>query len=253
MNHFNCVWGLPIDYMHGVLLDVAKQLWGIWTTASKNCYLKPSDREEINNRRSKIKRPHEIHRLVRPIKDAPKWKASEWESWLLFDSVPCLQGILDDECLESYILFVRSINILLKNEISKTELRKCECDLLQFVEECEILYGEEVMTFNLHSMLHLCESVRQSGPLWATSTFPFENGIFHFKRHINAPHGVSHQIANLVLKKKLIQSNIDNISTVPACRNYCHNLFKPTRLINCIKSDNGVTLIGADTTKRFKQ
>ncbi|XP_024872560.1 uncharacterized protein LOC112455089 [Temnothorax curvispinosus] len=63
MNHFNCVWGLPIDYMHGVLLGVTKQLWSIWTTASRNCYLKPSDREEINNRRSKIKRPHEIQRL----------------------------------------------------------------------------------------------------------------------------------------------------------------------------------------------
>ncbi|XP_024887094.1 uncharacterized protein LOC112464375 [Temnothorax curvispinosus] len=136
------------------------------------------------------------------------------------------------------------VNTLLKSEISEAELRKCECDLLQFVGECEILYGKEVMTFNLHSMLHLCESVRQSGPLWASSTFPFENGIFYFKRHINAPHGVNHQIANLVLKKQFIKSNINDASTVPACRNYCHNLFKPNRLINCVKSDNGVTLIG---------
>lgn len=45
--------------------------------------------------------------------------------------------------------------------------------------------------------------------------------------------------------KKLIQSNIDKASNTPACRNYCHGLFQPRRLINSVKTENGVTLVGA--------
>ncbi|KYN18244.1 hypothetical protein ALC57_09446 [Trachymyrmex cornetzi] len=54
----------------------------------------------------------------------------------------------------SFLLLVRSVYILLQTDISEENLLQCELDLVRFVGECEILYGEEVITFNMHSVLH---------------------------------------------------------------------------------------------------
>lgn len=241
---FDCVWGLPVDYMHGVLSGVTRQLWSIWTTPKTPYYLNPTDRKEINNRYLKIKRPHEIHRIVRPIKTMAKWKASEWESWLLFDSLPCLTDILKKENLDSYCLLVSSIFKLLSGNINERDIRQCEFNLLQFVGECQQFYGKSSMTFNMHSLLHIADSVRQSGPLCSSNTFPFENEIFYYKRDINGPHGISQQIITSNLKKKFIRYNIDNATESIVCRNYCKKIILPKLLTNYERTINDVTLIG---------
>ena len=43
------------------------------------------------------------------------------------------------------------------------------------VGTCDRLYGPKFITFNVHQLLHLPQSVRQWGPLWAHSVFPFED------------------------------------------------------------------------------
>ncbi|CAD6241379.1 GSCOCG00002706001-RA-CDS, partial [Cotesia congregata] len=75
-----------------------------------------------------------------------------------------------------YLLLVRSIHTLLKRTITESEILRSEYDLLKFVGEFQSIYGLGAMTFNIHSLLYLGESVRRSGPLWETSAFPFENG-----------------------------------------------------------------------------
>ena len=36
------------------------------------------------------------------------------------------------------------------------------------------LYGEEMQTYNFHSMRHPCDQVRRAGPLWNCSAIAFE-------------------------------------------------------------------------------
>lgn len=88
------------------------------------------------------------------------------------------------------MLFVKSIHVLLQPSITTADLEKCNHDLYKFVGECQIYYGEGEITFNLHSLMHLAVSVQQSGPLWATSAFPYENGIFKMKQQISGPNGI---------------------------------------------------------------
>ena len=40
------------------------------------------------------------------------------------------------------------------------------------------------MTFNIHSLLHVVESVRKNGPLWSNSAFPLEGNIYHLKKNV---------------------------------------------------------------------
>ncbi|XP_074098523.1 uncharacterized protein LOC141527112 isoform X2 [Cotesia typhae] len=246
LKHFDCVWGFPLDYMHGILLGVSRHLWALWTKQGTPYYLNPQQRKKIMARQLHIKRPQEIHRLVRTVDQTAKWKASEWESWLLFDSVPCLAGILDEKCFQSYLLLVSSIYTLMTDNISEEDLLLCKINLLQFVRDCQLIYDVNSMTFNLHSLLHVVESVRQSGPLWSSSAFPFESMIFLIKRYITGVSGVSNQIVNSILKEKNIRCNIDYNTESVKCRNYCKDLFKPRKLKNCTRSDDHALLIGTE-------
>ena len=51
--------------------------------------------------------------------------------------------------------------------------------------------GDRHMTINIHSLLHLCDDVRDLGPLWSHSCFPFENmngilkNMYHGSQHID--------------------------------------------------------------------
>ena len=102
----------------------------------------------------------------------------------MFVSVPCLQNILEEKKFHSYLLLIDSIYTLLKDEISRDDIDRCEYNLLQFVGECEILYGSEFITYNVQYLLHYCVSVRKTGPLWANSVFSFEDAIYYFTRHL---------------------------------------------------------------------
>lgn len=196
----------------------------------------------------KIQVSQEIHRLPRPLQEKAKWKATEWRSFLLFYSFPCLHGILPTKYMDHFLLFVRSIYTLLNTEITDEQIRQCEEDLLKFVGQTELLYGDECITFNVHAVLHITMSVRQSGPLWATSAFPFENGIYLCKVLINGPKGVDQQIAKKWLQMMTYESSVCAISQNVACKQYCRELYsnRSIKAMRTVETEDGnVRLIGA--------
>lgn len=168
--------------MHGCLLGVTRQLLELLKTPGVKFKLNKRQHEIIDQRLTSLKSPHEIYRLPRPTADMCKWKASEFESWLLYWSLPCLDGIVDPVFLEMYALFVRSVYTLLKRKITDEDIARCEYDLVKFVGNFQIEFSKASMTFNIHSLLHLCKSVKETGPLTGTSAFSFENGIFNLKK-----------------------------------------------------------------------
>ena len=94
------------------------------------------------------------------------------------------------------------------------------------------------MTFNVHSLLHLCDSCRKSGPLWASSAFPFESEIAEIKNRVSGPKGVADQVCDKLSERvsfitKLLKKNSDDIST-----QFCSDvLFNQPRIINYKRSD----------------
>lgn len=45
------------------------------------------------------------------------WKAKEWQQWLLFFALPCLDGILSPVLLEHFALLVKGVFLLLQNTV----------------------------------------------------------------------------------------------------------------------------------------
>ena len=69
--------------MHNMLLGVGKRITEV--------ILKTLTESEINylsKLMKLIKVPHQISRLARPLKKRHIWKAKEWESFILYYSVP---------------------------------------------------------------------------------------------------------------------------------------------------------------------
>lgn len=218
------IWAFVRDYLHADLIGVVLLLWAIWCDQQSPIHLTKVQQELVNERLMNMTPPHEIHRLVRPLKSEKcKWKASEWRSWLLFYAIPCLTGILDDYALQHFSLYVNSIHTLLKTTITERDLEKVEYDLQQFVVIFEALYGEKYVTFNVHSVKHLVNCVRYCGPLWAVSTFPFESTIYTLKQFVHGPSGVYEQMSKKMMQMNIFQNLLSqmeagNIACIPFYR-----------------------------------
>ncbi|XP_068680848.1 uncharacterized protein [Montipora foliosa] len=80
---------------------------------------------------------------------------------------------------------------LLKQSITQTELQEASTYLKLFCAQAPVFYGKQFQTFNVHQLLHLAEVVRDLGPLWSNSCFPFEdyNGdlrdLFHGTKNVD--------------------------------------------------------------------
>jgi len=221
------VWGAPVDYMHSVLLGVVKQLFDIWTTynyhETNDFYIgSKKTLQEIDKRLTTIKPPFEIHRTPRSLSEWAKWKASERRSWLLFYAVPCLHHILKSKYLEHLILLQKILFILLQATISENDFSRCKRYIIDFVKGFQDFYGTSAMTFNVHLVSHLLDSVKNTGPLWATSAFCFESNMGKYKDYVTGPTGVKVQIVSKALKYDLLDNVLNNGKSSQTCIKF-HN------------------------------
>lgn len=218
---FNILWGFPPDWMHCVLLGVVYLMLDMWITGYRLPYYigSPSKLRKLNSAFSSLKPPSQIHRLSRSVNDRRMWKASEWKSFILYYSIPCLTDVLETKYLKHFALLVEAVGLLLKCNITQQDLQKSEKLLLKFVKKFEKLYGAEKMTFNVHLLLHLTKAVRMCGPLWCFSTFPYESHMCVLKKCVHSAKGVCFQIAERIARYDSLPHLSENIQMTEPVKN----------------------------------
>ena len=175
---FELIDGFAIDYMHGVLLGVQKLLIRLWFTKefSAHTFNFSKHLPEVDKRLSRICPTLDISRIPRSIGEELKhWKASEYQNFLLYYGVPVLIDILDMERYMHFCLFVNAIHLLLNSSVNENDINRAETLLTSFCKQFKDLYDGCFMTLNIHNLLHLSDQVRNLGPLYTHSCFPFEN------------------------------------------------------------------------------
>ena len=193
-NNISLTWnvdGLPLFksfkfslwHLYFVLneLGVMKLLMLLWFNSAHNHerYYLGRKVSIVDKCLSEINPPSIITRRPHGSEHFKFYKASEYQSFLLYYSLPVLHDILPPEYWNHYACFVVSIYNLTQQSISDEQLQYCEQTIKQFCCKFEQLYGRRYMSANIHLLLHLTQCVRELGPLWVYSCFCFEsqNGI----------------------------------------------------------------------------
>lgn len=188
--------------MHSVLLGVVRRFVHLWFFERGPWNIK-GDIEEIDNFLLSIRPPYFFKRMPRSIMLAKFYKASEYYNFLLFYSLPAIVDYLPHEYWQHWILLVKSVVILLQERIKKgSDLEQAEVLLKLFVQKTETLYCDRELSYNLHQLRHLVLFIKRWGPLWATSSFPFENFNGFLAKCV---HGTKHIGQEIVNKLKIVQ------------------------------------------------
>lgn len=202
LNYHDLIRGSAVDYMHCVLEGAMKLLLKLWFGGghSDDSYSIASRISEVDKRLAEIKPPNNISRCPRSIENHSKyWKASEFRSFLLFYGAAVLKGILPDAWYKHFMLLSEAIFLLSMEEIMQAQLVHAENLLKHFCVSFPELYGIRFQTANIHYLLHIAQDVRNLGPLWTHSCFPFENCNGEILKFFHGTQNVPFQIASAVL------------------------------------------------------
>ena len=201
LNQFDIIRGFAVDYMHCILLGISRSLAGLWFDSEHHdeSYYLGRQILVVDERLMTIRPPGCISRAPRSIKLRCYWKASEWRNWLHTYSVMCIHGLLESLYFKHYLLLVCAIDILNGTSISMHDVNIAREMLLSFVCEFASMYGQHNMSYNLHQLLHVADTVQNWGPLWTTCAFPFESGNGLLKKLFNGTQGLPLQVSRKFL------------------------------------------------------
>jgi hypothetical protein len=189
--NFDIIKHFVPEYMHSVCLGVTKQFVSIWCDSKNSAlpfYLQPKIIQQIDSSLLTIHPPHEVKRCPRSLSERHYWKASEWRAFLLFYSPILLKTVLPPVYYNHWLLLVFSIYTLLQDHIQKADLLHASSCLTRFVVEVQELYGKCYVSYNVHCLTHLSNAVDMWGPLWANSSFVYEDTIGTLLEMFNGTH-----------------------------------------------------------------
>ncbi|KAK3918221.1 Putative F-box protein [Frankliniella fusca] len=219
-----------IDIMHCVFLGVQKSMLDLlFGKKYKGAEFSLSScLNVVNEYLENIKPPHFLQRCPQPLSKLAFWKASEYQSFFFFYSLPIFSTIMDPVYFHHFLNFYQGVYLLCQDSVTAGDIQMSQLLLDNFVKRFQQLYGLRHMTFNLHCLRHLPSVVEELGPLWTSTCFLFEdlNGTL---KHL--VHGTQH----IGLQ---VQSNFGLVTRLPylikACnketlKNYCLQMYYPVK------------------------
>jgi len=226
--HFDLISGMPPDHMHNVHLGVVRQMTSMWLDSEhhEEPFYIGNRVPELDKQLLRIKPPCNITRVPRSFQQRKFWKASEWQNWLLFYSIFVLKGILPHAFYQHWLILVTFMFLLCKDTVTSEGLKRCEKLVVEFVKQFETLYGKENVSFNVHLCLHLPDSVRNWGPLWAHSGYIFESFNGEILKMFHGTQCVPLQIMKQFTYRQVLPLLKNNAlrNAVPRCIQLYNNL-----------------------------
>ncbi|CAG5071513.1 Similar to ninaC: Neither inactivation nor afterpotential protein C (Drosophila melanogaster) [Cotesia congregata] len=160
--------------------------------------------KEVDSLLLSIHSTSEFSRPPRVMSDRAHFKAHEWIIFLLAYSLPVFQKFMKKEYFEHWTLLVDGISILVKQSIAKSEIIYARQCLISFINGVETLYGKKHVSYNVHQLAHLPESVENWGPLFTHSAFIYEDFYQTIQNYVKSANGVSIQICDAFRLKCVI-------------------------------------------------
>ena len=111
-----------------------------------------------------VKIPTTTSRRFRTIKQIARFKANEFRSLMHHGSTVLLNAMLP-KYRRHFALLLAAVNTASKDVIQHCDILFIENLLKKFVQEWQQIFGLRHMSSNIHSLVHLHQSVKFMGPL----------------------------------------------------------------------------------------
>ena len=158
--YFDPVRYTVIDIMHNLLLGTGKCMFKVWLK------LEVLNKHNLDKISKLICTPHSMGRLpINILSNYGGFKAAQWQAWISVYSPVVLKGIIPDNHLVCWLLFVRACCILTQRIVQRSDIITADLLLLNFCQKFELLYGKENCTPNLHLHNHIKDSLMDYGSL----------------------------------------------------------------------------------------
>jgi len=174
--------GFVLDYMHVACLGVAKRLilcWKNGKTSSKKVHFRPDARNLFDMKCLSIAQhiPCEFNRKCDGgMANLSNWKASEYRIFLLYTGMVILhdKNIASKAIFKNFLLFSIAMKFLL-GEDNQEHMSFVENLIMRFIEGAVDIYGSSIISYNVHSLVHLPEDYANHGSLNNVNAFKFES------------------------------------------------------------------------------
>lgn len=130
--------------------------------------------DRIDELLSHVQTPSTTQRRFRSIRHIAKYKASEYRSLFHFGIPVILECMKEQDCKTLLLSFVTGINLASADHVTNETIEIVEKLFDYFVRRFQEIFGLRHMSSNIHSLLHIHNSLKFIEPLWFYSTFSFE-------------------------------------------------------------------------------
>lgn len=200
-----------LDPMHLIYLGVVKRLIvNYWLEGKRPFKISKNVIENINSLLHNLRKyiPSEFGRKIRTLKDVKRWKAVEFRFFLLYCGMVVLANTVNTVIYKHFLLLQTAIFILNSQELIEKYLNFAQRCLKKFVNKSPEIYDKFFVTYNVHSLLHICDDVKSYGPLEDYSSFGFESYLGCIKGKIRGRNLPLQQIHNRLVEFSNIHNNI---------------------------------------------
>ncbi|KAJ8946235.1 hypothetical protein NQ314_008934 [Rhamnusium bicolor] len=170
----------PINYMHNCCLRIMRKLLNSGISGKLPTRLGSTNVKLLSDVLVSLKKhiPVELNRKPRTLSELPRWKATEFRTFILYLGPVVLKKFLNIAVYEHFFI----VGSLLK----------------LFVDHCVAIYGKEFLIYNIHTICHLHKDVQKFGVIDNFSAFPFENYLSSLKRMVKSTINPLQEIYNRI-------------------------------------------------------
>ncbi|KAE8737582.1 hypothetical protein FOCC_FOCC016954 [Frankliniella occidentalis] len=258
LNHFSLFDGFVVDYMHCVLLGVVKRHTELLLESTRRKMWIDADCDNIgvktimaliDKKITALQSTTAVIRELRGITAHALWRASEWRLWALFYFIPCLRGMLQDKYIVHFGLLSKAMNILLKRSVTDEDVNLAHKLLLCYTFYFDKYFGLPNMVYNIHLLSHISKCVRNFGPIWGHSSFPYESQNRYLVQLCKSPYCVPLQVA----RKFVIYQSLPDLACTLGCSDkilhFSDSILNYKKLVKCHRaSNNSCILLGSVTS-----
>lgn len=201
----DCVKNVGVDPMHAIFEGVVKQLIMQWVLIRTKTYsLSKYNIESLSKHILTIgpQLPHEFSRAPRPISLLKRFKATEFRQLILYTLPIITLNVIEQDVYSHLLKLHCAIRILSSKDLCFSHNEFASQLISSFINEFSLVYESHQHSFNLHSLLHLCDDVKFfKAPLDDYSCFKFENFLQFLKKIVRSGMHPLKQINNRYVEK----------------------------------------------------